>query len=199
MGDRSQQSRQDGRSRSRERVGIVLDEYEDLCDAGRHKNENAQIIYVIGTSNFTLLKIYIRPRLRFEIGQEIVIPKLRNRTFLIKRQVLGDISTIAQQNVFEIIDKIIVDQEKKFVDFFNEARTLTPRLHQLKLLPGIGPKRMWDILEERKKQKFTSFQDIIERTEINDPISLIRKRILEELEGNQKYYLFVASPPRSAR
>lgn len=185
------------KGRSKEDFGIILDEYEDLADFGKYKNTNTQIIFVLGTSYFTLLKIYLRPRLRFEIKKEIAIEKLRDRTLLIQRQLLDQISTASQQNIFDVIDLVITKKEQFFVDFFNNARTITPRLHQLKLLPGIGPKKMWNVIEERKREPFVSFEDVIKRTEINDPIGLIKKRIMEELEGNERYYLFITPPPPS--
>ena len=47
------------------------------------------------------------------------------------------------------------------------------------------------ILEERRKKPFESFEDIEKRTRINDPAKVIADRIVLELQGNQKYYLFV--------
>jgi len=63
-------------------------------------------------------------------------------------------------------------------------------MHQLQLLPGIGQKRMWAILEKRKKEPFTSFADFSTKTGISDPSTIISSRILTELEGSPKYRLF---------
>ncbi|MHA1628104.1 MAG: DUF655 domain-containing protein, partial [Candidatus Baldrarchaeia archaeon] len=68
---------------------------------------------------------------------------------------------------------------------------ITMRMHQLELLPGIGKKIMWEILEERKKKPFESFKDLTSRIKMPDPVKAIVKRILIELEGEDKYYLFV--------
>jgi putative nucleotide binding protein len=64
----------------------------------------------------------------------------------------------------------------------------------LHLLPGIGKKLMWEILEEREKRPFESFQDISERIRaIPHPDQMIIKRILEEIENpDVKYHLFTS-------
>ena len=63
-------------------------------------------------------------------------------------------------------------------------------MHALKLLPGIGQKHMWEILETRERQKFVTFQDISDRTSISAPAKLIAQRIIKELQRDVKYYLF---------
>ncbi|MEM7816527.1 MAG: DUF655 domain-containing protein [Candidatus Aenigmatarchaeota archaeon] len=79
--------------------------------------------------------------------------------------------------------------EKKFVDFFNVASTITPRLHKLELLPGIGKKYIQLIIKNRPYQ---SFEDIEKKVGISDIVKIIKKRVLQELEGNEKYNIFVA-------
>ena len=76
--------------------------------------------------------------------------------------------------------------------FFNEARPLTIRLHTLELLPGIGKKHLFHILDEREKEPFKSFEDIKQRVPLlGDPVKLIVSRIVKELTEPCKYYLFV--------
>jgi putative nucleotide binding protein len=66
-------------------------------------------------------------------------------------------------------------------------------MHSLELLPGIGKKYMWNILRAREQKPFTSFQDMMDRTEITDPAKLIIKRVIEELSEEPKYRLFTRS------
>ena len=81
---------------------------------------------------------------------------------------------------------------KKFVDFFNKAQPLTTRMHQIELLPGLGKKHMWQIIEERKDKPFESFNDIKARVKLMpDPEKIIFKRIIAEMGGEEKYMLFV--------
>ena len=51
---------------------------------------------------------------------------------------------------------------------------------------------MWEIVETRKDKPFETFDDLKSRVKLMpDPKKLIMKRILLELEGNEKHYLFV--------
>jgi putative nucleotide binding protein len=63
-------------------------------------------------------------------------------------------------------------------------------MHALELLPGIGKKSMWQIINAREKKPFDSFKDIQDRTSVGDPIKVIAKRILDELTGGEKYRIF---------
>ena len=82
------------------------------------------------------------------------------------------------------------NREKWFVNFFNTARAITPRMHALELVPGIGKKYMWQVINERQRKPFESFEDLQKRTELPNPVKLITKRVMEELEGDSKYRLF---------
>jgi len=64
----------------------------------------------------------------------------------------------------------------------------------LELLPGLGKKTMWAILEERKKGPFKSFEDLGKRIPtIHHPEKLLAKRIEMEIANpGEKYHLFVA-------
>ena len=90
-----------------------------------------------------------------------------------------------------ILEKEILNYEEEFINFFNNSTSITPRMHALKLLPGIGKKHMWEIIEERERQKFVTFQDISDRTSISNPAKQIALRIIKELQREGiKYYLF---------
>ena len=62
----------------------------------------------------------------------------------------------------------------------------------LHLLPGIGKKLMWEILEERNKKPFADFADISTRIKsIPHPEKMIQARIIEELQDKDvKYHVF---------
>ncbi|MEM3056603.1 MAG: DUF655 domain-containing protein, partial [Candidatus Bathyarchaeia archaeon] len=84
-------------------------------------------------------------------------------------------------------------QEKRFIDFFNTSQPITPRMHSMELIPGIGKKLMWQILEQREKEPFKSFEDLQKRINLPDPARLIARRILEELSKEEKYLIFTRS------
>ena len=90
-----------------------------------------------------------------------------------------------------ILEKEVLNYEEAFINFFNNSTSITPRMHSLKLLPGIGQKHMWEIIEARQKQTFNTFQDIIDRTSLSHPARQVAQRIIKELQREGiKYYLF---------
>ena len=89
-----------------------------------------------------------------------------------------------------MISRIVLNREEWFVQFFNTARAVTPRMHALELVPGIGKKYMWQVINEREKKPFENFEDLQKRTELPNPVKLVTKRVMEELSGDSKYRLF---------
>jgi len=90
------------------------------------------------------------------------------------------------------LEKLVKEDEKRFIRAFNEAKPITTRLHTLDLLPGIGKKLMWAILEERKKGAFSDFEDLMKRVKgLHHPEKIIAKRIEEEImDEDVKYKIF---------
>jgi len=96
----------------------------------------------------------------------------------------------AKAEIVPLIDELVRAQEKRFVDFFNNSQPVTPRMHSLELLPGIGKKSMWLIVNLREKKPFASYEDIQKRTGLTDVKKMLSKRVMEELSGDTKYRLF---------
>jgi len=97
----------------------------------------------------------------------------------------------AKEELNFIIEELVKKNEQRFIEFFNKAGPINTRRHQLELLPGIGKKHMWEILERRKEEDFKSFEDIKNRVKLMpDPEKTIAKRILVELKGEDRYNLF---------
>ncbi|ALU11409.1 RNA-binding protein [Ignicoccus islandicus DSM 13165] len=132
----------------------------------------------------------IGERVSFRPLDERIIP----RVYLIKYE---DLSTVAQENLPEVLRNFVKDNEKLFVTFLNVASPITLKFHALELLPHIGKKTLKQILEERERKPFESFEDFEKRTGYKDIVEGIVERILKELQGGEKYYLFVEPPPRS--
>jgi len=151
------------------------------------------IITAIGEERLTLLEILGTPNTTFEIGEKIFIGK-EGRTKVLS--VLGKmnydkISSSAQTELPGVVEKIVKENEKKFVDYLNNSQPLTPRIHALELIPGIGKTYMKAMLEEREKKKFESFADLQERIGLKEPVKQISKRIMEEVTGETRMNLFV--------
>ncbi|MCV0409223.1 DUF655 domain-containing protein [Nitrosopumilus sp.] len=151
------------------------------------------IVTAIGEDRLTLLEILGIPNSVFEIGEKIYIGK-DGRTKVLS--VLGKmdydkISSSAQSELPAVVEKIVTDNESKFVEYLNKAQPLTPRIHALELIPGIGKTYMKTMLEEREKKKFESYDDLQERVGLKEPVKHISQRIMDEITGESRMNLFV--------
>jgi putative nucleotide binding protein len=157
------------------------------------KGRDGIIITGIGEDHLTLLEVLGVPNSTFEIGEKIYIGK-EGRTKV--SSVLGKmeynyISSSAQSELFTVVENIVTINEKKFVEYLNNAQPLTPRIHALELIPGIGKTYMKTMLEEREHQKFESYVDLQERVGFKDPVKHISERIMDEISGESRMNLFV--------
>ncbi|HYT00491.1 MAG TPA: DUF655 domain-containing protein [Thermoplasmata archaeon] len=156
------------------------------------------LAYALGVDEFKLFELVPKEGAALGIGQRVYIGKeidQRTEVLHVKRRVgHEELTTAAQKELPFVIQETVKEKEAKFVDFFNRAQAITTRFHMLELLPGLGKKTMWAILEERKKGPFTSFQDLDQRVpSIHHPEKLVAKRIEMEIsDPTQKYRLFVA-------
>lgn len=156
------------------------------------------VVQAIGESFFTLLEL--APRYGTTINPQERVPIHRNAKGKIdhvrRRIFFDDLAPESSEELPLVIEMIVTKHEHKFVQFFNEAKPLTTRMHSLQLLPGIGQTLMWAILEERKRAPFKSFEDIAARTKLQQPKKVITARIIDELQEDVKRWLFVRPPRR---
>lgn len=157
-----------------------------------HKRE--PLAQVVGEKYFTLLEVSIKKGQQPIVMDRLYIGKgERDVVNKIKRRLRYDqLTPAAKSELPYVLEHIVKQQEERFVEFFNKAESITTRLHQLELLPGIGKKTMWAIIEERKKEPFKSFEDIARRVKgLQHPEKYIVNRIIYELQNpNTKYKLF---------
>ncbi|HII36313.1 MAG TPA: DUF655 domain-containing protein [Nitrosopumilaceae archaeon] len=151
------------------------------------------IITALGEDRLTVLELLGVPNSTFEIGERVYIGK-EGRTKVLS--VLGrlehnNISASAQSELSGVVEKIVLQNEQRFIDYLNNAQPLTPRIHALELIPGVGKTYMKTMLEEREKKKFTDFKDLQDRVGLKEPVKQIAKRILEEITGESRMNLFV--------
>jgi len=149
-------------------------------------------VQVVGETYFTLLEAEVRPGSQVNLHERVYIGKDRREKInrIIGRIGYDDLTANAKAEVLSVLEELIGHQEQRFVAFFNNSQAITPRMHALELLPGIGKKSMWQIINARERKPFTSFKDIQERTSVGDPMKVIAKRILDELSGGEKYRIF---------
>jgi putative nucleotide binding protein len=158
------------------------------------ENKMMPIAQAVGENNFTLLQLVPRRGLKFEVGEVAYIGegKREKVQYVLGRCPREKLTETAKSQLGEFIAKKIVDGEKEFVEFFNNAQAINTRLHQFELLPGFGKKHTQAILEAREEKSFDSFADLKERVHnMPDPARAVEKRIIEELTEMQRNNLFI--------
>ena len=181
--------------KSKEETAIVL----DFLPNGYPFDERpmyvkSAIAQAIGKEKFVLLELVPKKEVHLQPHEEVYIGdgKRDKIHHIVGKLVLSKLTKTAQTELEHVIKSIIKKDEKRFVDFFNNAQPLSTRMHQLELLPGLGKKHMWQVIESRKEKPFESFKDLKERVKLMpDPEKGVIKRILQELEGSEKHRLFV--------
>lgn len=163
----------------------------------RPMHRKTAIAQAMGKNYFVLLELVPKKEVSLKISEEVYIGDEKRDKI---HHIIGKISSkklteTAKSELVYAIKDIIKKNQKRFIKFFNEARPINTRRHQIELLPGIGKKHMWEIIEAREDKEFESFEDIKKRVRLlPDPEKIIIKRICIELEGGEKYKLFVDNP-----
>lgn len=160
----------------------------------RPTHKKTAIVQAVGKDHFTLLELVPKKGITLKLMQELYIgPDKRDEIqHIVGRLPINKLTGTAKQELEFVIKEIVHTNQTKFIEFFNKAQPLSTRMHQLELLPGLGKKHMWEIIEAREEKPFENFADIKARVKLMpDPEKTVVKRIVSELEGNEKYHLFV--------
>jgi len=160
----------------------------------RPLHQKTPIVQAIGKHHFTLLELVPKKGIFLQPFEEVYVGEgKREKIHHISGKLTPDkLTQTARMQLEEVLVKLLNENEKKFVDFFNKAGPINTRRHQIELLPGLGKKHMWEILEKRKEKEFESLEDLKNRVNLMpDPKKVIFKRILMELNDEDKYKLFV--------
>ncbi len=176
----------------REENAIVLDHLEHGYPFEQAAVKTA-IVQALGASHLTLLELIPKKGTILQPMQKVYIGEgKREEIHHIKGKIpVEKLTATAGNTLMEAVEEIVTAQEARFVEFFNKAQPLSMRMHQLELLPGLGKKHMWEVLNARKEKPFENFEDIRNRVKLlPDPKQLIVKRIIAEIEGKEKYRIF---------
>jgi len=152
------------------------------------------VAQAIGEKSLILLQLVPRKGITLQPKEKVYIGEgKRDKIYYVLGRLPREKLTENAKMHLEDFSKGIVDErEKEFVEFFNKADAINTRVHQLELLPGFGRKHTQEILKEREKKQFISFNDIKKRiSSLPDPKKAVEKRILEELTTIQRHNLFV--------
>jgi putative nucleotide binding protein len=176
-----------------EEYAYVLDYLEHgRPGAPRTPHSSSGVIQMVGESYFTLLEASPKIDAEYNPRDRIFVGKGDRGlvSHIIGRVTYSELTNSAKAELPGVVEIIVRASEPFFVNFFNTSQSVTPRMHSLELIPGIGKRLMFQILDLREKAPFTSFRDIEERVNLKDPAAQLAKRVLEELSQEEKYLLF---------
>lgn len=193
MEDRHQQ--QSPEQRVREEQAIVL----DFLPHGypfdtRPSHKKTAIVQAIGLQHFALLELVPKRDVFLQPLEEIYIGEGKREKIhhIIGRLPFEKLTSTAKNELDFVVKDLVKKYESRFVEFFNKAQPLTTRMHQLELLPGLGKKHMWEILDKRDEKPFESFDDLKKRVKLMpDPEKAVLRRVLAEIAGKEKHHIFV--------
>jgi len=168
----------------------------DFIQRGRSsiiKGREGPIVQALGEERLTLLELLAVENEDFETGEKLRIGREGRAKILsvFGKLAYEDLTSEAKAQLLGVCEIIVKNNEARYVAYFNELQPLTPRLHGLELIPGIGKTFMKTIIELREKQPFTSFDDIQNHVGLREPSKLVAKRIAEELSGASRVNIFV--------
>ncbi|MBN2567260.1 DUF655 domain-containing protein [Candidatus Woesearchaeota archaeon] len=183
------------RTRAKEDTAVVLDFLPNGYPFDtRPSHRKTAIVQAIGKNHFSLLELVPKKDIFLQPNAEIYIGdgKRDQIHHITGKLTIEKLTTTAKSEIEFVIKDLVKRNEARFVEFFNQSQPLTTRMHQLELLPGLGKKHMWEIVEERSDKPFASFSDIKKRVKLMpDPEKTIIRRIMAELSGKEKHRLFV--------
>ena len=181
--------------RAKEETAIVL----DFLPNGYHYDDRPMymktpIAQALGKEHFVLLELVPKKGIHLQPLEDVYIGEGKRDKIhhIVGKIQLDKLTATAKSGLELVIRDIIRQNEKRFIEFFNKAQPLGTRMHQLELLPGLGKKHMWQIIEIREEKPFESFADLKNRVKLMpDPEKTIIKRIMQELQSSEKHKIFV--------
>ena len=189
----------EGRPPKREEVARVLDYLPYGRTPDTRSYQKQPLVQAVGETNIVLME---------KTPKEGVVPVAGTRVYIgsgsrdvidhVNRRIeYIELSNSAKLELPFEIQTIVLEDEPRFIRYFNEAGPITTRMHALELLPGIGKKLMWAVLTERKKGPFKSFVELMERVKgLHNPEKLITKRVEDELMDDRIKYRVYTTIPR---
>jgi putative nucleotide binding protein len=175
-----------------EEYAYVLD-FTQRAKSTTVRGREGMIIQAIGEERLTLLELLGTQNMSIDVAERVYIGREgRDKVMsVLGRLEYNSISQSAKNELPGIIEKIVIANQKRFIDYINTAQPITPRIHALELIPGIGKTYMMTIIRERDRKKFESFAEVQQRVGLRDPAKLIAKRIIDEITGEARMNLFV--------
>ena len=180
---------------SKEERAIVLDFLPNGYPFDRRPmHMKTPIAQAVGKEHFVLLELVPKRGIFLQPNDEVYMGEGKRDKIhhIVGRINYEKLTETARLNLEQLIIDLVKMSEKRFIEFFNKAGPINTRRHQIELVPGIGKKHMWEILEEREKKIFESFDDLKKRVKLlPDPEKAVAKRVLMEIKEEDKHRVFV--------
>ena len=142
-------------------------------------------LYEIRLNKSKITDRHLQEKIIVSENQDIFERIQRKITFL-------ELTPTSSSTLDVVIGQYVNENEQRFIEFINKSGPITIKRHSLEVLPGIGKKLMWEIINNREKPPFKSFEDLHARVPGFKPVETFRKRIIEEISDDElKHYLFV--------
>jgi putative nucleotide binding protein len=157
-------------------------------------DDDERRIQGVGTDHFTLLECALHDETTVAPGNRVALTDDEQGPYasVTQRLTYETLSQDAQDRLEATVESIIIANEQRFIDYYNDAQPISLRRHQLDLLPGIAESRRNAIIRQRERQPFADFDDLVARIEqLRDPHASLAERVLTELQDDVKYTLFV--------
>ena len=156
-------------------------------DDDRPAYQKSPVAYALGASSFRLYELTLDGDADVSVSDRIALDGPNVSRY---REVeFDDITRNAAAEIEYAVEAIVDADERRFVDFYNEAEPITLRLHQLNLLPGVGKKLRNNVLDERKRGPFERFEEVETRVSgLHRPREVIVERIVEEIRKEDLKY-----------
>ncbi len=183
--------------KAKEEKAIVLDFLPNgYANDMRPMHMKTAIAQALGKEHFVLLELVPKKGMFLQPDEEVYMGEGKREKIhhIVGRIPFDKLTHTARISLEQWVETIVAENEAKYIVFFNKASPINTRRHQVELIPGVGKKHMWEILEERETKPFESFADLKARVKLMpDPKKAIVKRILMEVRGEDKYNIFVGT------
>ena len=122
----------------------MKEEYAYVLDTVNAGDDIRRVsVQAIGESHFTLLALIPKTGEFILPGERVYVGKgERDKIRMIKGRIwFSQLTNMAKNELPKVLETIVRAREQDFIKFFNTAGIITPRLHKLELLPGIGKRQ----------------------------------------------------------
>lgn len=157
-----------------------------------HKLDFKKNVYVLGNKKFTPLELSIKKDAEVGLREKVYFgPDKRDKIENIVRWISEkEFLDASKTVVLEVIETIIKEKEKQFIDIINENALKEQFKNTLQRALSVGPKTIDKIISARKEKPFESLKDLEKRANTSIIMKKIANKIYDEISGKDKFRIF---------